>query len=122
LARILLVDDNVEFRGLLNSILTGDNHSVVCAGDGNEAISHFHSKPFDLVITDLVMPDKEGLETIIELRRTHPTVKIIAMTGGSRNAANYLMLAESFGVSHTLTKPFSRDILLQAVNSTLNAF
>jgi len=65
------------------------------------------------------MPEKEGIETIIELRATHPRIRIIAMTGGSANTALYLQLADSFGVSKTLTKPFSRDDLLEAVASVL---
>ncbi len=119
MARILLVDDNEEFRGLLLGILTSDNHTVICAGDGVEAIEHFVSAPFDLVITDLVMPNKEGLETIMELHKVQPAVKIIAMTGGSDNAQTYLMLADAFGVSKTLLKPFTRDDLLNAVAFSL---
>lgn len=121
MARILLVDDDEDFRCLLLSILAGENNSVVCAANGVEAIEHFRAQSFDLVITDLVMPEKEGIETIIELRKTHPRVRIIAMTGGSANAAIYLQLADSFGVSRTLTKPFTRSDLLAAVASVLMA-
>ena len=121
MARILLVDDNDDFRWVLLGILAAESYDVTCAANGIEAIEHFLAQPFDLVITDLVMPEKEGLETIIELRKTDPQVRIIAMTGGSANAAVYLHLANSFGVSKTLTKPFSRDDLLEAVSSALTA-
>ena len=122
MARILLVDDEIEFRQLMLAVLTMENHAVVCASDGNEAIRLFFEGTFDLVITDLVMPEKEGLETIRELRERSPLVKIVAMTGGGYSSAStYLALARAFGVEHTLAKPFSRSDILMAVSSALGS-
>jgi DNA-binding response OmpR family regulator len=120
MARILLVDDNIDFRNVLTMVLKGDNHEVICAGNGNDALSSFNTMPVDLVITDLVMPDKEGLELIMELRRLSPTVKIVAMTGGGpQRAEAYLSLARAFGVVKTLFKPFPSDVLLSTVDFAL---
>lgn len=122
MAQILLVDDNVDFRNLLTMVLSAESHGVTCAGNGNDAIRFFLSQEFDLVITDLIMPDKEGLELIMELRKESPDVKIIAMTGGGHQSANsYLSLATAFGVVKTLAKPFSSEVLLSAVNTALVA-
>ena len=120
MAQILLVDDEIEFRDLLKNILTLEMHSVVCAGDGNEALKLFSQQTFDVVITDLVMPDKEGFEVIMEIRKLSPSIKIIAMTGGGfASASSYLSIAQAFGVNKTLAKPFSRDELLHAIAITL---
>ena len=121
MARILLVDDNEEFKRLLLGILLTESHDVTCAGDGNEAIREVRSAPFDLVITDLVMPNKEGLETIREIRAKNPSIKIIAMTGGSKYSASSLSMADAFGASKTLIKPFSCDAFKSAVSTTLEA-
>ena len=76
---------------------------------------------FDIIITDLVMPEKEGIETIMELSRTAPNIKIIAMSGGGRvNATDYLTIARRVGASDTLAKPFSGDELLAAVSRVLS--
>jgi CheY-like chemotaxis protein len=119
-ARILLVDDNVEFRNILTMVLSGESHDVICADNGNDAICSFGHSDFDLVITDLIMPDKEGIELIIELQKDCPTVRIIAMTGGGiQGAQAYLELASAFGVVKTLAKPFSTEVLLSAVELAL---
>ena len=120
MARILLVDDNVGFRNMVAMVLEGENHAVFCAGNGNDALKTFALMPFDLVITDLVMPDKEGLELIIELRKESPNGKIIAMTGGGQQKSDtYLSMAKAFGVAKTLMKPFPSEVLLAAVDSAL---
>jgi CheY-like chemotaxis protein len=120
MARILLVDDNVDFRNILTMVLKGENHDVICAGNGNDALSTFLDTPVDLVITDLIMPDKEGLELIMELRRHSPTVKIVAMSGGgSQGAGAYLSMAKAFGVVKTLAKPFPSSVLLSTVELAL---
>src|SRR5258706_15101020 len=98
MASILLVDDDEQLRTMLSEVLKRAGHEVQTACDGNEAIRMYGRNPTDLVITDLIMPDKEGLEMIREIRRGFPTVRIIAMSGGGRNGpADYLALAERFG-------------------------
>ena len=117
MAHILLVDDEVDFRQLLMSMLAAEGHVVFGTGNGNEALELCRQKPVELIITDLIMPDKEGLEMIIEMRRDYPHLKFIAMTGGGYgSAADYLSFARALGAAKTLTKPFSRKDLLDAVS------
>ncbi len=120
MARILLVDDEAIVRGLFAEVLASDHHEVTTAGDGNGALAALTAGDFDVVVTDLVMPDKEGLETIIEMRKLKPDVPIIAMSGGGRgNANDYLDLAAKLGARKTLAKPFPTQALLDAVNEVL---
>lgn len=120
MANILLVDDDHDFLKLQGELLRCAEHRVVTVNNGKEAMSVAKETPFDLVITDLVMPEKEGIEIIIELRRTFPALKIIAMSGGGRvDAKDYLVIARQLGASLTLAKPFTGKELLNAVNTVL---
>jgi len=93
---------------------------VTEAGDGKEGLASYKASPADLVITDLVMPEKEGLETIRELRKTNPQVKIIAMSGGSRsNAGENLKIAKLFGAAALVSKPFEVSKLAQTIAELL---
>jgi len=122
MARILIVDDDSSIRRLIESILLLEKHEVVSACDGNEALQLVEGSPFDLIITDLIMPEKEGLEVIRDIRKNHPEIKIIAMTGGGYgSAADYLSWAKAFGVHQTLMKPFSRSEIVEAVADSLSA-
>jgi YesN/AraC family two-component response regulator len=90
------------------------------ASDGNEALESYRNIPADLVVTDIIMPNKEGSETILEFRRSYGDVKIVAMSGGGRNSSqDYLKLARTFGANLTLSKPFTNQEFLDAVNSAL---
>jgi len=128
MARILVVDDEELARFTIRDILETAGHEVAEAENGNEAISAHNANPFDLVITDIVMPEKEGLETIVELRHDHPKLKIIAISGGggTRNedylklTTDLLNLAEDLGADNILAKPFSKDELLECVNTCLS--
>jgi CheY-like chemotaxis protein len=114
--RILLVDDDEQFRKVLRLSLLKLGHEVAEARDGNEALKLVEAGPPDVLVTDLVMPEKEGLETIAEVRRTHPALKIIAMTGGGRvNASDYLKIARAMGADLVLAKPFSIDEISSAL-------
>jgi two-component system response regulator AtoC len=116
MAHILLVDDDPQIRRVIETILSLENHEVCCASDGSEALQLIQQVPFDLVITDLIMPETEGLAMIREVRKTHPALYIIAMTGGGYgSAAEYLSWARALGVQQTLAKPFSRDEIVAAV-------
>jgi len=122
MSRILLVDDHAEFLAVQRELLEDAGHTVVTATNGFKALAAVDAESFDLVITDIIMPGKEGLETIIELRRRHPLLKVMAMSGGGLvGACGYLELAEKFGAVHTLEKPFSRGVLIDAVTTVLNA-
>jgi len=119
--RILLVDDNENFRRPLGEILRRAGYEVSGAGDGSTALGLCRQHSFDLVITDLIMPGKEGLETIIELRRLEPELKIIAMSGGGRmNPEDYLPMARHLGADATLTKPFTAEKIQSVVAGLLD--
>jgi DNA-binding response OmpR family regulator len=122
MAKILLVDDNNDFREMLGRVLGNAGHIVTHAANGNEAMRLVQDNAFEVVITDLIMPEKEGIETIMELRRKIPALKIIAMSGGGFNAPEiYLNLARKLGAVQTLVKPFSGTELLAAVASVLSS-
>jgi DNA-binding response OmpR family regulator len=116
MARILVVDDDDQVRTMLRITLEREGYEVEEAPDGQVAISLYHQQAVDLVITDIVMPEKEGIETIMELRRSNPDVKIIAISGGGRvNPEDYLRWAGKFGAQRSFTKPVDRVELLAAV-------
>jgi CheY-like chemotaxis protein len=120
MANILLVDDEEQLRELLTFLLEDAGHSVQEAVDGNEALESYRNQRADVVVTDIVMPNKEGTETILELRRNYPDIKIIAMSGGGRNnPQDYLKLAKTFGANMTLAKPFTNEEFLAAINTVL---
>ncbi|HTJ79626.1 MAG TPA: response regulator [Rariglobus sp.] len=122
MARILLIDDDDDFRAMLRLTLTHFGHTVIEACDGKEGLTLFPGANSDLVITDIVMPEKEGLEVVMELRKRRPSVKIIVMSGGARNrSAGYLQTAKALGASTVLEKPFSNGDLLTAINQLLPA-
>ena len=114
--RILVIDDDVQVRKMLRLTLAAEGFDVVEAQDGKVAMRLFRQDQADLVITDLIMPEKEGIETIIELKRDFPDIKIIAISGGGRiDPKDYLYLAEKLGAQVTLEKPFTRKEVLEAV-------
>lgn len=120
--RILLIDDDDAVRLVLRTSLELMGHSVAVASNGREGLEVAMAEKFDLVITDLIMPEKEGIETIQDLHRRQPSLKIIAMSGGGRgNAADYLPLAGLLGANRTLAKPFSHEELEQAVGEVLGS-
>jgi CheY-like chemotaxis protein len=119
--RILLIDDDNEVRTMLRLTLAHFGHTVIEARNGKEGLELFKTANADLVITDIVMPEKEGLEVLIELReRQVPPVKIIAISGGGRQkAGDYLRLAKLMGAARVLAKPFSNEVLIAAINELL---
>ena len=113
---ILIIDDNSEFRETLCDILKREGYQTVEASEGDEGINIIKNNHIDLVITDMIMPGKEGIETIIELRETFPDVKIIAVSGGGRHLPEtYLNIANKFGVDFAFTKPLKTKVFLNAV-------
>lgn len=120
--RILVVDDEEQIRRILRTTLERAGHQVDTAADGNEAVAAYDPARHDLVITDIVMPEKEGIATIQELHRANPEVKIIAISGGGRiSPEEYLDWARRFGVHRTFTKPIDRDDLLSTVADLVGA-
>ena len=117
---ILVIDDERPVRVMLRQMLEKEGYEVEEAPDGAAGMKLLHDHLHDLIITDLFMPEKEGIETMIEVRRHFPQVKIIAISGGGRaGALDLLPMAESFGALRTLAKPFERKELLEAVRAVL---
>ncbi len=120
MARILVIDDDEQVRDMLYESLTREGYDVLRASNGEEGLSLYREEPFDLIITDLIMPKKEGIETIIELRQDFPDVKIIAISGGGHiGIKDYLHMAKIFGVQHTFAKPVAREQLLDAIRELI---
>ena len=118
--RILIIDDEIQIRTLLRRIFEHEGYEVIDAPDGKVAISLHREEPADLIITDLVMPEKDGIETIMELKKGFPEVKIIAMSGGGRvGGGDYLMMAKGLGAMRTFSKPIEKEELLKAVRELL---
>jgi len=120
MARILVVDDNDEIRRMMRLALELYGHDVLDAGNGVEALAQFRRRVTDLVVTDIVMPDMEGLQTIIELRALDSRVKILAISGGGTFVPEgYLKSARMLGADEGLEKPFTVQQLVDAVNGLL---
>lgn len=121
MARILVVDDDDLIRKLVVRTLEREGYEVAASADGQQAARQYRKEPADLIITDLFMPEKEGMEIIMELRRDHPEVKIIAISGaGSLGPTGYLEVARMIGAGRTLAKPFGQEALLKAVRELLD--
>jgi CheY-like chemotaxis protein len=122
MAKVLVIDDDPGFRRMIRMILTRLDHQVVEAGDGNEGVARFVAERPDLVISDIVMPDKEGIETILEIRARDPAARIIAMSGGGASlGTGYLAAALKLGANLVLSKPFRPVELAAMVEQLLSA-
>jgi CheY-like chemotaxis protein len=117
--RILVVDDEAAVREVLRTMLERNGYEVTEAEDGDAAIRAVDADDFDLVVTDLVMPSREGLETIRSIRSRHPALPIIAISAPANR--DYLRAAENFGAQRTFTKPFSLAAVSEAVRDLLAA-
>ncbi len=126
--RILVIDDDFDIRNLFKIVLTKAGYEVLSAPDGEIASELQARRPFDLVITDIFMPRKEGIETIIDLKSKYPKTKIIAVSGGFRQQFTFtdtaqvddvLDLAKDLGADCTLDKPVKQQLLLETVNQLL---
>ena len=122
MTRILIIDDDEMANFTLREILYRENYEVTAAKDGVEGAALFMSDPFPLVITDLLMPEKDGIGTIVESKKSCPDTKIIAITGGGRlNMAYLLSLARQFGADHVIAKPYGVDEVLECVKECLTS-
>lgn len=120
MTRILVIEDDDDVRDLLRQILERSGYEVEEASDGVEGIKRYREKQSDLIITDIIMPRKEGIETITDLRIEFPDVKVIAISGGGRLGPEpYLEVAKGFGANRIIMKPFTSGEILGAVSELL---
>lgn len=121
MTRILLIDDDALVRVTLAAALSTAGHTVVEAGNGVDGVTEARRCQPDLVIVDMVMPEQDGIETLIRLRASHPNLPVIAIGGGRVRNLDFLSLATSLGATHTLPKPFAPPALLGLVDQCLAA-
>ena len=120
--RILVVDDEAQIRTMLTQMLELEGYTVHTAENGEEGLTLVGRYAFDLVITDMIMPVKDGLKFIMELIRDYPDLKILAISGGGAiKAERYLTMAGYLGDIATLEKPFKREVLLDLVRKQIGS-
>jgi DNA-binding NtrC family response regulator len=121
--RILLIEDDMDFRWMLSEMLKREGYEVQTADNGSEGVRLLEEEePYDLIITDIIMPEKEGLETIMNIMNRNPGSKVIAISGGGRSSAgSYLKTAEYFGAVRSFQKPFDKNEFLEAVRDLVKA-
>lgn len=117
MARILIVDDDEQLREMLKQILERENYEVVESDDGEDASRLLKQSAFDLIITDIIMPQKDGTGLIMQIRKDFPDLQIIAISGGARHIdpQNPLHIARLLGANQTFSKPFRLKEFLEAV-------
>jgi DNA-binding response OmpR family regulator len=121
MAKILVIEDDEQIRSLIKQILEKEGHYILIAPEGEKGLALYKDELPDLVITDIVMPGKEGLSTIMDLKSINPNVKIIAISGGGKvSPESYLYLAEKYGAMAVLKKPFTRLEITNSVNRLLD--
>ena len=121
MAKIIVIDDEPSILLMLKKMLEKAGHEVDIALNGSDGFELFEKFKPDLIITDIIMPQKDGLEVVLELRRKHPDLKIIAISGGGRiHPEGYLPSAKHFGANMIFQKPLVQKEFLQAVSSLLN--
>ena len=123
MARILVIDDDELVLESVQIVLEDDGHEVGVAENGKVGLELLGQQRFDLVITDIFMPEKEGIETLIDIKQADQSIRVLVISGGGRDAEQimYLEQAEMLGADATLAKPFLTSELKQAVNRLLNS-
>ena len=122
MARILIIDDNPEIVAILKETLEDAGYEVMVADNGRSGLALHRARRTDVVITDIFMPVQDGIETILELRRDDPDVKIIAISGGGVFAnLTYLPAAKQLGAVHSISKPFDCEEVVSAVRTLLGS-
>lgn len=120
MSKILIIEDDASFRQSLRDLLESEGYGVIEASDGVEGVDIYRDQHADLVIMDIIMPKKDGVEAIMDLKIDFPDVRIIAISGGGRmGPSTYLALAKSFGADMILEKPVRMDELLKAIKDLL---
>ncbi len=121
MAKILIIEDDEEVREYLESVLSRAGYECLSAPNGKAGVEIFNASPADVVITDIIMPEKDGIETIMDLRRRNSNLKVIAISGGGRaEPENYLRSAKLLGANKTMKKPFTNEEMLQAIAALLS--
>ena len=119
-AKLLVVDDERQIRHMFRYLLEKEGYEVAEASDGEAALDLIRENHYDLIIMDLIMPKREGIETLVKLRKEYKDMKIIAISGGGKmGPENYLLLAERCGASYTFTKPIDNNELLEKISELL---
>jgi len=121
MAKILVIDDNDQFREMMREYLESEGYEVLVASDGKIGVELYRENKPDLVITDVIMPEKDGAEVIFDLQKEFPGIKIIVMTGGGQGDAQaYLKSITAYSnVKYAFEKPFAMDELLVAVKESI---
>jgi DNA-binding NtrC family response regulator len=119
MTRILVIDDDATIRGVIERVLKRAGYEVVMAVNGEDGLEQHRTNPANLIITDLFMPQREGLETIIQLRREFPAVPVVAISGEKSTSSNMLTAAAKLGAAKVLEKPFDSKTLLGVVQDAL---
>lgn len=120
MAKILILDDDPDVLHLLRTVLRNAGHHVQTGADGRIGIRHFERFKPDLVITDIVMPERDGMEVIVQMRAADPSLPIVAISGNAAtDQGGYLRIAGRLGANRTLSKPFRPSELIEAVNELL---
>jgi CheY-like chemotaxis protein len=121
MAGVLIVEDDKELREMLKMSLLRRGFTVLEAANGKEAITRFKPAITDLVVTDLIMPEEDGLKVVIKLREIKPTIKLIAISGGGKvGPGSYLNLAKALGADAIFSKPFSLNDLVTKIEQLLD--
>jgi CheY-like chemotaxis protein len=119
---VLIVEDDKELREMLKLSLLRRNFTVFEADNGKSAIAHFKPTITDLVVTDIIMPEEDGLKVVMKLRELKPTIKIIAISGGGKvGPGSYLNLAKALGADAIYSKPFSISDLITKIEQLLDS-
>jgi YesN/AraC family two-component response regulator len=123
MANILLVEDEALVADALSRAIRSKGHTCVTASNGIDGIKRYSETNFDLVITDIIMPDKEGIELILEMRRKTPEARIIAISGGGRSQRDveFLNMAEKLGAMASIRKPIRLGELFSVLDRCLQA-
>jgi CheY-like chemotaxis protein len=120
MALILVIDDEALVRTTIRMRLEQNGHQVIEASNGNEGLHALEQQPFDVVVTDIIMPEKEGIETIRAIRHRNPQIGIVAISGGGRTSTlDFLGAARKLGADQALRKPFTGSQLLEVVDAAL---
>ena len=115
--KVLVIDDDDDFRNMLSARLMKAGYTVLDAENGFRGLQVYRKEPVGVVITDIIMPEKEGMETILELKRVNPEVRIIAISGGGRSTPeDYLNIAEYFGAVKSFMKPFDMNEFIETLD------
>lgn len=122
MAGIMIVEDDSDMREMLKEAFTRRKFTIIEAGNGHEAMARFKSSLVSLVITDILMPDEDGLKVIMKLKESKPDLKIIAISGGGKaGPGNYLSLAKTLGADEIFTKPFSLKALIEKTEELIKS-